>query len=112
MEKGHKLPRQRPTLRDALDDAGVTVLVIDPAIDTSTPIGRLIRNVLGSISEFERDTFLDRSMAGRRSKLARGELPRSGAVVRHARLASRCEWICCPKERRGRVAGLIASHGT
>src|SRR2546423_1830327 len=58
---------------DALDDAGVTVLVIDPAIDTSTPIGRLIRNVLGSIAEFERDTFLDRSMGGKRRKIARGE---------------------------------------
>jgi site-specific DNA recombinase len=59
---------------DALDEAGVTVLVIDPAIDTSTPIGRLIRNVLGSIAEFERDTFLDRTMSGRRHKLARGEI--------------------------------------
>jgi site-specific DNA recombinase len=55
---------------DALDDAGVTVLVIDPAIDTSTPIGRLIRNVLGSIAEFERDTILERTMGGRRRKLA------------------------------------------
>jgi site-specific DNA recombinase len=59
---------------DALDEAGVTVLVIDPAIDTSTPIGRLIRNVLGSIAEFERDTILDRTMAGRKRKLARGEI--------------------------------------
>ena len=28
---------------DALDEAGIAVLVIDPAIDTRTPIGRLIR---------------------------------------------------------------------
>jgi site-specific DNA recombinase len=59
---------------DALDDAGCAVLVIDPPLDTSTPVGQLIRNVLGSIAEFEAATILERTMGGRRRKLARGEL--------------------------------------
>jgi site-specific DNA recombinase len=59
---------------DALDEAGVTVLVIDPAIDTSTPIGRLIRNVLGSIAEFERDTIVERTQGGRRRTIMAGGL--------------------------------------
>jgi hypothetical protein len=48
--------------------------VIEPTIDTSTHIVRLIRNIVGSIAEFEGDTILNRTMAGRRRKLARGEL--------------------------------------
>jgi site-specific DNA recombinase len=58
---------------DALDEAGIVVHVIEPTIDTSTHIGRLIRNILGSIAEFERDTILDRTMGGRRRKIAKGE---------------------------------------
>src|SRR5919197_1426682 len=59
---------------DALDDAGVTVLVIDPAIDTSTPIGRLIRNVLGSIAEFEHDTIVERTSGARRREIEAGAI--------------------------------------
>lgn len=61
-------------LWDAFDAAGVTVHVIQESIDTSTPTGRLLRNVLGSIAEFERDTIAERTLTGRKRKLMRGEL--------------------------------------
>jgi site-specific DNA recombinase len=60
-------------LWDALDTAGITVHVIQESIDTSTHVGRLIRGVLGSIAEFERDTILDRTMGGQKRKAERGE---------------------------------------
>src|ERR671935_558684 len=55
----HKIDRIARRLKyileiwDELAEAGVTVYIIDPAIDTSTIMGRLLRNVLGTIAEFE-----------------------------------------------------------
>lgn len=58
---------------DALEEAGVTVLIVNPAIDTTTAVGRLIRNVLGAVAEFEVDTILERTQDGKKRKLARKE---------------------------------------
>jgi site-specific DNA recombinase len=61
-------------LWDAFDHAGVAVHIIKESIDTATPVGRLMRSVLGAVAEFERDTILERTMDGRRKKLRNGEL--------------------------------------
>ncbi|HKO24235.1 MAG TPA: recombinase family protein [Chloroflexota bacterium] len=58
---------------DRLEDLGIAVWIIDPMIDTSTPVGRLIRNVLGAVAEFEVDTILERTSGGRKRKFARKE---------------------------------------
>jgi DNA invertase Pin-like site-specific DNA recombinase len=42
---------------------GVTLKVLDQAIDTSTPTGRLMFNMLGSIAQFERELMLERQRA-------------------------------------------------
>jgi site-specific DNA recombinase len=67
-------------LWDLIESYGATIVVIEESIDTSTPIGRLIRNVLGSIAEFERDTIAARTAAGKRIKAGRGETWRSGPM--------------------------------
>ena len=48
------------------------MVVLDQAIDTSTPAGRLLFNVLGSIAEFERDLGRERTAAGMRAAKRRG----------------------------------------
>jgi len=45
---------------------GVDLVVLDQAIDTTTPAGRLLFHVLAAISEFERDLIRDRVLAGLR----------------------------------------------
>lgn len=47
-----------------LEANGVDLIVKDQAIDTSTPVGKLMFHVLGAIAEFERDLIRERTKAG------------------------------------------------
>ncbi len=49
-----------------LEALGVDLVVLDQAIDTTTPSGRLLFHVLASVAEFERDLIRDRVLAGLR----------------------------------------------
>jgi len=68
---------------------GVDLVVLDQAIDTTTPAGRLLFHVLAAISEFERDLIRDRVLAGLRRARAQGVRigrPRSVVPVGRARV--------------------------
>ena len=54
-----------------LDDLRVRFASVAEAIDSSTPSGRLLRNVLGAIAEFEREVIIERTSSGLRA-VARG----------------------------------------
>lgn len=75
-----KLDRLGRNLRDLLEiceqleGADVAIVSVQEAIDTGTPSGRMIRNVLGSLAEFERDIIVDRIKAGLAEKARQGEL--------------------------------------
>lgn len=58
---------------------GVDLVVLDQAIDTTTPAGRLLFHVLAAISEFERDLIRDRVLAGLRRARVSGT--RSGRRI-------------------------------
>jgi DNA invertase Pin-like site-specific DNA recombinase len=49
---------------EKLDAKGVSLKVLEQAIDTSTPTGRLMFNMLGAIAQFERDLMLERQREG------------------------------------------------
>ncbi len=55
-----------------LEALGVDLVVTDQAIDTTTPAGRLMFNVLSAIAEFERDLIRERVVAGIRRARAQG----------------------------------------
>ncbi|PLK70911.1 DNA invertase [Rhizobium sp. TH135] len=62
-----RLARSMPDLvriRDTLQTKGVTLKILTLGIDTSTPTGKLMMNLLGSIAEFERDIMLERQREG------------------------------------------------
>jgi DNA invertase Pin-like site-specific DNA recombinase len=61
-------------LSATLDAAGVGLVVLDQAIDTTTPAGRLLFHILGSIGQFERDLIRDRTSAGLAAARARGRV--------------------------------------
>ena len=79
-------------LGEELRTLEVALVVLDQAIDTATPSGRLLFNVLGSIAEFERDLIRERTRDGleaarrRGSRLGRPPALDKGARERVARL--------------------------
>lgn len=60
------------TLAKELEALGVDFVVLDQAIDSTTPSGRLLFHVLAAIAEFERDLIRDRVIAGIRRARAQG----------------------------------------
>jgi DNA invertase Pin-like site-specific DNA recombinase len=84
---------------DDADAAGVRVIVIDQGIDTSTPAGRLQRNMLAALAEFERELILERTQAGIARARALGK--RFGAPRRIPESVAREI-----RERRGRGESL------
>ncbi len=73
--------RHLVTLSLEFEALGVHLVVLDQAIDTTTPTGRLLFHVLASIAEFERDLIRERVKAGMvRAKRGGKRLGRPRAV--------------------------------
>lgn len=51
---------------------GVGFLSLSESIDTSTPVGKMVFTILGSVAELERSLIVERVKAGLRSAKARG----------------------------------------
>lgn len=80
------------TLAKEFQSLGVELVVLDQAIDTTTPTGRLMFHVLSAIAEFERDLIRDRVRTGMRRVKHQGT--KSGRPVGRPRvLLSRAEVI-------------------
>jgi DNA invertase Pin-like site-specific DNA recombinase len=61
------------SLAKELETLGVDLVVLDQAIDTTTPAGRLLFHVLAAIAKFERELIVDRVKAGIRRAKAQGK---------------------------------------
>ena len=61
-------------ISDRLEVAGVGVVSIQESIDTGTASGRMLRNILGSLAEFERETIVERIKFGLEQKAREGEI--------------------------------------
>ncbi len=59
---------------EALEQKGIGFKSITESIDTTTPGGKLIFHIFGSLAEFERAIIRERTMAGLEAARARGRL--------------------------------------
>ena len=64
--------RHLTELSAELEALAVDLIVLDQGIDSSTPAGKLLFHVLGSIAEFERDLMMERTQAGVEAARKRG----------------------------------------
>src|SRR3989304_2650641 len=59
---------------DHLEALEVGIVSIQESIDTGTASGRMVRNIMGSLAEFERELIVERIKAGLAEKARQGEL--------------------------------------
>jgi len=59
-------------IEEKLKDYGVGLHSVKETLDTSTPIGRTVFQMLGLVSEWERDTIVERTKAGRLQRYKEG----------------------------------------
>jgi DNA invertase Pin-like site-specific DNA recombinase len=72
-----------------LGERGIGLVVLDQAIDTTTPGGRLTFHIFGAVAEFERDLIAERTRDGLAAAKARhgGKLPPRGPSISPDKLA-------------------------
>jgi DNA invertase Pin-like site-specific DNA recombinase len=58
---------------DRLEKKGVSLRILSMGVDTATPTGRLMLNLLASISQFEREVMLERQREGVAKAKAEGK---------------------------------------
>jgi DNA invertase Pin-like site-specific DNA recombinase len=102
------------TLSKDLQFRGVDLVVLDQGIDTSTAIGRMFFQILGSIAEFEHALMSERTMDGLAAARARGrtggQKPKLGA--RQVTLARQMyDELGEDGKRRYTVAQIAAEFG-
>jgi len=62
-----------------LDDHGVRLVSLAESFDSGTPAGRMMRTLLGSFAEFERESITERMAAGQRAVARAGWFPGGSA---------------------------------
>jgi DNA invertase Pin-like site-specific DNA recombinase len=101
-------------LSNGLQSRGVDLVVLDQGIDTSTAVGRMFFQILGSIAEFEHALMSERTIDGLAAARARGrtggQKPKLGA--RQVKLARQMyEETGDDGKRRYTVAQIAAEFG-
>jgi len=67
---------------DILDAKNVSLKVLDISLDSDSPTGKLMLNLLGSINQFERELLLERQRVGIEKAKAAGKFKGRAATAR------------------------------
>jgi DNA invertase Pin-like site-specific DNA recombinase len=76
-------------LLEFFDRAEATLAILDPAIDTSTPSGRLVANVIASVAEWEREVIAQRTADALQAKRSEGKVISRASVTDNKQLSAR-----------------------
>lgn len=99
-------------LSKLLQGRGVDLLVLDQGIDTSTPVGRMFFQILGSIAEFEHALMSERTRDGLAAARARGRTggQKPKLTPRQARIAQEMYDELGPDGKRVHTVQRIAEE--
>ena len=93
-------------ITEQLTAKGVTLRILAMNLDTSTPTGKLLMNLMGSVAEFEREIMLERQREGVSKAKAAGKYTgrqptarkKAGDVIRLKKAGSKADEIAAELE--------------
>jgi len=97
-------------LLDSLEPAGVGFLSLRDAFDSSTPTGKLMRNVLCSVAQFETEVRRERQMAGIAAAKEQGRYWGGRKVGTRITLTQEKEALCRKLKDEGTPVAEIARN--
>jgi DNA invertase Pin-like site-specific DNA recombinase len=74
------------TIEDKIHQSGATLHTLTEYIDTRSPTGRMIFQILGAVAEFERALISERTIAGLKAAVERGAKPGRVPAISAAQL--------------------------
>jgi DNA invertase Pin-like site-specific DNA recombinase len=95
-------------LFDDLLRCKVNLVSLKDSLDLSTPAGRLMANVLASVSQFETEVRAERIIAGQEAARAAGKVWGGGKPGRRVRLSEEKEAAILQLKREGKPVAEIA----
>jgi DNA invertase Pin-like site-specific DNA recombinase len=110
----YKLDRLARSLSDLLhilariEAHGAAFRSLTEVIDTSTPAGRMMMQLLGAFAEFERGMIRERSIAGQRAAMERGKHCGRPAALTHQEGRKAAELF---REGKATLSALARLHG-
>ena len=111
-----KLDRLSRSLKDLLRildrvrEAGAGFRSLTEAIDTTTPAGRMLMQMLGSFAEYERAMIRERTRAGLSAARERGSVPGRKAKLSAAQQAEVIRQVQAGEKTAAEVARLFGVH--
>lgn len=112
-----KLDRLSRSLKDLLhvldriEAAGAGFRSLTEAIDTTTPAGRMMMQMVGSFAEFERAMIRERTNAGLAAARAEGRIGGRRAKLTHAQRADVIEAVSSGRKTGAQMARLYNVSG-
>lgn len=94
------------TITETLRAKGVALRIISINLDTATPTGKLMLNLLGSIAEFERELMLERQREGIAKAKADGKY--RGRVPTARRMAPEVRAMCTAGLKPSAIAARLS----
>jgi DNA invertase Pin-like site-specific DNA recombinase len=92
---------------ESLGEQGVGFKSLTEGIDSTTPAGRLLFHLLGSIAQFERDLIAERTRAGLEAARARGRKGGRPSVMDDTKLSIAHEMYSSRKHTVAQIASAL-----
>jgi DNA invertase Pin-like site-specific DNA recombinase len=110
LDKLSRSLRDLLTIMEQLSKAGAGFQSLTEAIDTTTPAGRMLRQMVGAFAEFERAMIRERTRAGLETARAKGRIGGRRPKLRGDQTAEVLEMVNSGKKTAAEAARLFNVH--